>query len=246
MATYTYDCRISLFHLDSGGNQIFLNPYIETQVSLTEDWGPSIRLSVSRTDFAGAYPSVPSGISTMHVIMRIPLYGTTSRWSYTGDFAVSNCKAAQASTSGQPYSYREVYANVTTSFNVTGYNRIVNNVRYCFLEFDLPAISSYYNTDAGYRTFQLSAVVSGTIERLFTPGRVEFYNGRAFVYFRHFSTDYKWEMVNCNGVWFPLRQAYTGNGYIEKMMVYGFWAWLYVTGLGKYRVKLANYQFGRF
>jgi len=242
-----YDALVQLEYTSpSFSPERLLNPRISTTANITESSG-TLTIAISYLGFEGSDGFIYADADSMIATVYVKRANDDSRMTVSGPVQVSALSARQSATSGSASAYREISGTLAGAATATASLVAISGVTYYrFTAIAMTASAQGFNTSPGVQAFAMTATVPGAIEMLFTASRVEFYNGRTFVYFSRYSTNYKWEMVNCNGIWYPLKPASTGNGYIEKMMVYGFWAWLYVTGIGRIRVKVANYEFGYF
>lgn len=225
----------------------WLNPMISTTATVTESSG-TLTIDISYLGFEGTDRTIYADADSLIVTVYIKRANDDSRLTLSGSVQVGAMSARQSATSGSASAYREISGSLagvaTASASLVS---ISSGTYYQFSPITMPASALSYNTSPGLQEITMAATVSGAIEMLFTASHVEFFNGRAYVHATRYTTAVLQEMTNCNGVWYPVRRnAVSGNGYIEMMVIYGLWAWLYVTGIGKIRVKVANYQFGYF
>ena len=245
MATYGARVQMQYKH-PTDGNYRVLTPTIETTADVVESAG-SLSVSLLYHDFTGTNYSIPSGVQLMEITVWIRRTNADTRWVPSGQMQINALRALQSSLAQTSSGYLEVFGTISTPVSVTLTAVTLSGVSYYRFIIEISASSSSYNTDAGRQYFSMTASVVGAVQQQFEPLFVEFFNGHAYAVVKRYDTVSRVEMVNSNGVWFPLyRYAHIGNGYVEKMVVYGLWAYIYVSGLGKFRVKLANYQFGRF
>lgn len=243
-----YDALVQLEYTSpSFTPERWLNPRISAAATVTESSG-TLTIDISYLGFEGSDRFVYSDADSLIVTVYIHRTNDNSRLNVSGAAQVSALSARQSATSGNASAYTEISGSIANPVTASVSSVIINSASYYkFSSVTMTASAQGFNTSPGVQAVTMTATVPGAIEMLFAASHVEFFNGRAYVHATRYTTAVLQEMTNCNGVWYPVRRnAVSGNGYIEMMLVYGLWAWLYVTGIGRVRVKVANYQFGYF
>ena len=240
----SFDCQVRIYYLSPvTGSYLLLTPAIETSCTITESNGV-LSLGVEYGELTGTTATIPSGVTSIQVSLRICGSNSQYEWTRTNPYEITRLRVNQSSTTGSAYAYPDVYAELSQTVYENGGSQVIGGVTYYFISATISAVTSF-NISAGFQYISFAATVAGSLTRLFQPGKVLFMNGRAYVNYRIGGNDRRQELCRCNGVWYPTGRSQNTEAHIEKMLVKGLWAFIYANG-AKYRLKLANYDLGVF